>query len=76
MALAIGWRVAHDRDASSRSGATFHGRTSFERHEGGAFVLKRSEIDEPEIPGAVAVIGSDDAPGTFTMVYFGARVAL
>jgi hypothetical protein len=33
----------------------------------------RSEIDEPEIPSAVAVIGSDDAAGTFTMVYFDER---
>ena len=54
-------------------GATFHGRTSFEWHEQGAFLLMRSEIDEPEIPSAVAVIGSDDAAGTFTMVYFDER---
>jgi hypothetical protein len=54
-------------------GTTFHGRTSFEWHEGGAFVLMRSEIDEPEIPSAVAVIGSDDAAGTFTMIYFDER---
>ena len=33
----------------------------------------RSEIDEPEIPSAVAVIGSDDAGGTFTMIYFDER---
>jgi hypothetical protein len=54
-------------------GTTFHGRTSFEWHEHGAFLLMRSEIDEPEIPSAVAVIGSDDAAGTFTMVYFDER---
>jgi hypothetical protein len=54
-------------------GTTFHGRTSFEWHEYGAFLLMRSEIDEPEIPSAVAVIGSDDAAGTFTMVYFDER---
>ncbi len=54
-------------------GTTFHGRTSFTWHEGGAFVLMRSEIDEPEIPSAVAVIGSDDAAGTLTMVYFDER---
>ncbi len=50
-------------------GTTFHGRTSFAWHEGGAFVVVRSEIDEPEIPSAVAVIGSDDAAGTLTMLY-------
>ncbi len=50
-------------------GTTFHGRTSFAWHEGGAFVVVRSEIDEPEVPSAVAVIGSDDAAGTLTMLY-------
>jgi hypothetical protein len=50
-------------------GTTFHGRTSFAWHEGGAFVLMRSEIDEPAVPSAVAVIGSDDAAGTLTMLY-------
>ncbi len=54
-------------------GTTCHGRTSFARHEGGAFVLMRSQIDEPEIPSAVAVIGSDDAAGTLTMLYFDER---
>jgi len=54
-------------------GLVFHGRTSFEWHENGAFMLMRSEIDEPEIPSAVAVIGSDDAAGTFTMIYFDER---
>src|SRR5262249_3146464 len=54
-------------------GTTFHGRTSFEWHEGGAFVLMRSEIDEPEIPSAVAVIVSSDAAGLFAMGYFDER---
>lgn len=54
-------------------GTTFHGRTSFEWSEGGAFVQMRSEIDEPEIPDAVAFIGSDDAAGTLTMIYFDER---
>lgn len=54
-------------------GTTFHGRTSFAAHEGGAFVLMRSEIDEPEVPSGVAVFGSDDAAGTVTMLYFDER---
>jgi hypothetical protein len=54
-------------------GTTFHGRTSFTWHEGGAFVVMRSEIDEPGIPSAVAVIGSDDAAGTLTMLYVDER---
>lgn len=52
---------------------TFHGRSSFEWHEGGAFLLMRSEIDEPDIPNGVAIVGSDDAAGTFTMIYFDER---
>ena len=54
-------------------GTTFHGRTSFAWHEGGAFVLMRSEIEEPEVPDGVALIGSDDAAGTVTMLYFDER---
>jgi hypothetical protein len=54
-------------------GVTFHGRTSFEWLEGGAFLLMRSEIDEPQIPSGVALIGSDDAAGTMTMLYFDER---
>jgi hypothetical protein len=51
----------------------FHGRTSFAWHEGGAFLLMRSEMDEKEIPSGVAVFGSDDAAATFVMVYFDER---
>ena len=54
-------------------GKTFHGRTSFGWHEGGAFLIMHSEIDEPEIPSAVAVIGSDDAAGSYFMLYFDER---
>lgn len=54
-------------------GTTFHGRTSFSWHEGGAFLLMRSEIDEKEIPNGAAIIGSDDAAGTFFMIYFDER---
>ena len=54
-------------------GTTFHGRTSFAWHLDGAFVLMRSEIDEPEIPDGMAVLGSDDAGATFSMLYFDER---
>jgi hypothetical protein len=54
-------------------GVTFHGHTSFSWHLGGAFLLVRSEIDEPEIPDGLALIGSDDAAGTLTMLYFDVR---
>jgi hypothetical protein len=54
-------------------GKTFHGRTSFEWMEGGAFLIMHSEIDEPEIPSAVAVFGSDDERDTLFMLYFDER---
>ncbi len=54
-------------------GTTFHGRTSFEWLEGGAFMIMRSEIDEPEIPSGVAIIGSDDTTGEYFMLYFDER---
>lgn len=54
-------------------GVTFHGRTSFEWIEGGAFLIMHSEIDEPQIPSGVAVFGSDDATKEFFMLYFDER---
>ena len=54
-------------------GTVFHGRTSFDWLAGGAFLRMRSEIDEPDIPSAVAIIGGDDAVGQFTMLYFDER---
>ena len=54
-------------------GTTFHGRTSFAWIEGGAFLIMHSQIDEPEIPSAIAIFGSDDATGECTMLYFDER---
>jgi hypothetical protein len=54
-------------------GVTFHGRTSFDWHESGAFLIMHSEIEEKEIPSGVAIIGSDDNAGTFHMIYFDER---
>ena len=54
-------------------GKTFHGRTSFEWIEGGAFLIMHSEIDEPEIPSGIAVFGTDDGTGECSMLYFDER---
>ncbi len=43
-----------------------HGSASFEWLEGGAFLVMRSEIDEPEIPTGIAIIGSDNEAGEFS----------
>src|SRR6266496_2389701 len=50
-----------------------HGRTSFEWLENGAFLMMRSEIDEPEIPSGIAIIGSDESTQEFFMLYFDER---
>jgi len=50
-----------------------HGRTSFEWLEGGAFLVMRSEIDEPGIPSDIAIIGSDDSTKEYFMLYFDER---
>jgi hypothetical protein len=52
---------------------TLHGRTTFDWHEGGAFVVMRSEIDEPEIPSGIAIFGNDDQAETLSMLYFDER---
>jgi hypothetical protein len=54
-------------------GKTLHGRTSFAWAEGGAFIVMRSQIDEPEVPSAVAYIGTDDDSGECFMLYFDER---
>jgi hypothetical protein len=36
-------------------GKTLHGRTSFAWSDGGAFLVMRSEIDEPEVPSGIAI---------------------
>lgn len=54
-------------------GTTFHGRTSFAWIEGGAFLIMHSQIDEPQIPSGIAVFGSDDATGEYSMLYFDER---
>jgi hypothetical protein len=53
--------------------AIFHGRTSFEWVEGGAFLMMRSSIDDPRFPKGVAVIGSDDTEGMCYMLTFDER---
>jgi hypothetical protein len=52
---------------------TFHGRASFQRVEGGAFLIMHSEIDETEIPSSVAIFGSDDGAERIYMLYFDER---
>ncbi len=50
-----------------------HGRASFEWLENGAFLVWRSEIEEPGIPSAIAIFGSDDSKAEYFMLYFDER---
>jgi hypothetical protein len=50
-----------------------HGRSSFEWLENGAFLMWRSEIDEPGVPSGIAIFGSDDSAEAFSMLYFDER---
>ncbi len=54
-------------------GKTFHGHASFEWIEGGAFLLSRTDMDEPEIPSGVAIFGSDNQAHAYYLIYFDER---
>jgi hypothetical protein len=54
-------------------GKTLHGRTSFDWSDGGAFLVMRSEIDEPEVPSGIAILGTDDETKECSMLYFDER---
>jgi hypothetical protein len=54
-------------------GKTFHGRTSFAWSDGGAFLVMRSEIDEPEVPSGIGMIGTDGDAKECSMLYFDER---
>lgn len=54
-------------------GVVLLGRASFEWLEGGAFLLMRSEIDDPNFPHGIEIFGSDDMEKKFFMLRFDAR---
>lgn len=54
-------------------GTVLRGRATVEWIEGGAFLQLRTESDDSRIPAGISIIGSDDAVGAFTMVYFDER---
>lgn len=50
-----------------------YGRTSFEWLENGAFLMMRSEIDDPRFPQGIAIFGSDDSEEKYYMLTFDER---
>ena len=54
-------------------GMTLHGRASIEWAEGGAFLIIRSEVNDPRFPKGIAILGSDDAEGAYYMLTYDNR---
>jgi hypothetical protein len=50
-----------------------HGRATVEWIYGGAFLMLHAEIDHPEFPTGIEIIGSDDKAGTYYMLHFDER---
>lgn len=50
-----------------------HGRVSFNWHEGGAFVIVHSEIDNEKFPDGVEIFGSDNVSKEYFMMHFDER---
>ena len=53
--------------------AVLRGHTSIEWLENGAFLLLRSELDDPRLPSTITIIASDDAVGECYMLTFDER---
>jgi hypothetical protein len=72
LAFLVGdWRTTGNHPAFP--GVTLAGRSSFTWHEGGAFLIMRSEVDHEDFPDGVAIFASDDTAGTLAMTYFDER---
>jgi hypothetical protein len=54
-------------------GVELIGRAAFTWHEGGAFLIMHTDMEDPRFPSGVAIIGSDDVAATFSMIYFDQR---
>jgi hypothetical protein len=65
------WRTTGTHPALP--GETLHGRTAFAWHEGGAFLVMRTEVDQPLFPDGLAIIASDDTAGRFILTYYDER---
>jgi hypothetical protein len=52
---------------------TISGRASFEWLEGERFLIQRSQVDHPEVPDGIAIVGAvSEGPG-LSMYYFDSR---
>jgi hypothetical protein len=70
-ALAGEWRV--EGVHSLMKDTVVHGRVRFEWLAGGHFLVQQSEMDHPDFPSSIAIIGLDDSGEHCTMQYFDSR---
>jgi hypothetical protein len=54
-------------------GVAVRGRAAFEWLPGGRFLIERWEVERPEFPDGIAIIGSDPSGETLTQHYFDSR---
>jgi hypothetical protein len=52
---------------------TLFGRALFAWHDGGAFLVWRSHLDDPRFPDGIAIFGSDDETESVFISYFDER---
>ena len=50
-----------------------HGRTTFEWLENGAFLMMRSEIENPDFPTGIVIFGSDNIAEEYFMLHYDER---
>lgn len=58
---------------TSMKDTVIHGRVWIEWLDGGHFLVQRSEMEHPDFPNHIAVIGLDDSGENCTMHYFDSR---
>src|SRR6266545_7827212 len=55
------------------AGGDLHARTTFEWLTGGHFLVQRWEVEYPEVPDGIAIIGFDTEKSTYRQHYFDSR---
>ena len=70
-AIVGGWTLEGSLPAAP--GVVVRGRVTFEWLAGGRFLIERWEVERPEFPDGIAIIGLDRDGEAFTQHYFDSR---
>jgi hypothetical protein len=70
-AIVGGWTLEGSLPAAP--GVAVRGRVTFEWLAGGRFLIERWEVERPEFPDGIAIIGLDRDGEAFTQHYFDSR---